>query len=62
MKADVTSVRDTDYVNQKREVLYIADLVENDDTNVEHAPRFLLRKSLTELENLGNICIINFRL
>ena len=50
---DISSMRDTDYVNQKRELLFVADLQENDQSNVEHAPRSLLKRSLTILHDLG---------
>jgi len=58
MKPDYTSMRDTDYINQKKEILFVADLVENNNTTVEHAPRYLLRKSLSNLENLGYKLVI----
>ncbi len=51
-------MRDTDYINQKKEILFVADLVENSNTNIEHAPRYLLRKSLSNLESLGYKLII----
>ena len=50
---DISSMRDTDYVNQKRELLFVEDLQENDQSNVEHAPRSLLKRSLTILHDLG---------
>ena len=58
MKPDFTSMRDTDYVNQKKEILFVADLVENIETTVQHAPRYLLKKSLSNLESLGYKLII----
>jgi glutamine synthetase len=52
MKADLNSFREINYINDHRQILVFADLYD-EETNVPHAPRHLLRKAVNDLSQLG---------
>jgi glutamine synthetase len=65
MKADLNSMREINYVGDHRQLVLFSDLYEQDSDNlITHAPRYLLRKSVEDLKNLGYTiqfeCDVNF--
>jgi glutamine synthetase len=52
MKPDLNSFREINYINDHKQILVFADLFD-EETNVPHAPRYLLRKAVGELSQLG---------
>lgn len=54
MKADMESMKEINYVGENRQLLFFADLYDQQtDKHITHAPRYLLRKSIQNLEDLG---------
>jgi glutamine synthetase len=65
MKADLSSMKEINYVNNQRQIIFFSDLYEQDsDIQVTHAPRYLLKKAVEELKALGYTvqfqCDVNF--
>ena len=65
MKADMDSVREINYIGDHRQLLFFADLYDQQtDKLITHAPRYLLRKAIEELKTMGLTlqiqCDINF--
>jgi glutamine synthetase len=65
MKADMDSIREITYINDQKQLLFFADLVNSQtDMPITHAPRYLLRQSVQDLKALGFSiqveCDINF--
>ena len=54
MKADIDSVREINYIGDSKQLLFFADLFDQQsDKHITHAPRYLLRKSIENLKTLG---------
>jgi len=64
MKADLDSMREINYINELKQLLIFADLFDQKDQSITHAPRYLLRKVVEDLKILGLSikvqCDINF--
>jgi glutamine synthetase len=65
MKADLTSMKEINYIGDHRQLILFSDLYEMDSDNlVTHAPRYLLRKAVDELNamryTLQFQCDVNF--
>lgn len=65
MKADIDSMREVNYISDNKQLFFFADLYDQDLRNpVTHAPRYLLRKAIEDLKQLGIKahfqCDINF--
>jgi glutamine synthetase len=65
MKADIDSMREIDYTTHHRQLLFFADLYDTNLTSeIPYAPRYLLRKAVSDLKEMGYKvkieCDINF--
>lgn len=65
MKADIDSLREISYIGESKQLLLFSDLYEGENP-VLHAPRYLARKAIQELKDLGITvkvqCDLNFML
>jgi glutamine synthetase len=53
MKADIDSIRDINYISDNKQLVFFSDLYDQNNKEITHAPRYLVRKVVSELKALG---------